>query len=421
MKTWILILLFPMQITYAQEMVTLEEFCRLARENYPKIRNKELITQISQLKLLDLNAGNLPVMTVQGQATWQSDVTRVEIPGALFSVPSLSKDQYRTSVDIRQVIWDGGLAEAGRKAENAMLRTMLSDIELELYRLNEQVSTAFFTYLVLEKQVEALLRQKETLEAQLEKTRSAIENGVAESVQATLLQAELLQITLSVSDLASARETAGRVLSLLSGREVSPSTILKYAPSAIITPEEVIRPELLHFDLLKDQLDHQKGVISRSRLPKIFGFGQVGYGNPGLNMLKNEFVPWLVVGGGISWSITDWGKSQRARQAIEFQQETIENEEQAFLHNLEILRQQQWEKVLNLQKQLNTDRQLLELRHEIAMNAASRMANGTITTADYVREINLETIAGINLATRSLQIDEAYFKYLIISGINTNK
>ena len=47
--------------------------------------------------------------------------------------------------------------------------------------------------------------------------------------------------------------------------------------------------EITLFNLQVEQLDFNKKVITKSRFPKISAFAQLGYGNPGLNMLKNSF------------------------------------------------------------------------------------------------------------------------------------
>jgi outer membrane protein TolC len=419
MKKWILVLLLPVQIAYAQETISLDSCLSWTRLNYPRLRMAELAIQMSSLRQTDLNTSYLPSLTATGQASWQSDVTRVEIQGAPFTVPSLSKDQYRASVDIRQTLWDGGVTDASRKLEEASLKAVLGELETELYKLNEQVSAVFFMTLILQKRSDVLKNQREVLDARLQALRSAIRNGIAPAADASLMEAEILQISLSLEELMSGKNKALKTLSLLTGKNITADNILTYSNIDSHPVTVVTRPEIRYFEMVNDKLELQKEVISRSRNPGIFGFGQAGYGKPGLNMLKNEFDPYLMVGAGVSWRITDWGKSVRARQMIDLQKENIETEKQAFLRSLDILREQQWEEILKLQRQQKTDQKLLELRQQVTRDAASRLENGTLMPADYIRELNQETIAEINLATRSLLLDEALFRYKIINGLET--
>ena len=180
-------MLFPLRIAWAQEPVHLDSCLFWARHNYPRLRVAELSIQMSNLRQTDLNTGYLPAITASGQASWQSDVTRVDIQGAPFTVPSLSKDQYKASVDIRQNIWDGGLTDASRKLEEASLKAELGELETELYRLNEQVANVLFMALILEKRSTILKKQQEVLDARLRVIRSAIRNGAATPADAALL------------------------------------------------------------------------------------------------------------------------------------------------------------------------------------------------------------------------------------------
>ena len=403
----------------AQESFTLEECCKLAAENYPKLKSAEISREISRLNQIDVNTAYLPSVHAQGQVTWQSDVTKVDIPNAPFTIPSLSKDQYRISVDIRQNVWDGGVTQSRRQLEESILQTNLNNLEVELYRLYDQVSQAFFAALTLDLKIRALEKQSETIEAQRKKIESGIRNGTVEPVNASILEAEQLQILQSMEELTSGRDISLNILSLLTGKEIPSTSNLKQQERIIRTRVAVTRPELRYFDSVREQMDQQAKLTGNLRNPKIYGFGQAGFGKPGLNMLKNEFEPYLVIGAGISWSITDWGKTQRAIQLLDYRKQNIEVERKTFLHQLELLRTRQWEEILRLERQLQADSEMVILRRSIARDAEARLNNGTITAADFLRELNLQTIAAINQVTRRLQIDEAYHKYLILSGLKT--
>lgn len=412
----ILLMVFHGRIV-AQESYTLEECCKLATENYPKLKSADISREISRLNQLGLNTAFLPSVAAQGKATWQSDVTKVDIPNAPFTIPHLSKDQYRISVDIRQNVWDGGVTQSRRQLEESVLQTSLSNLEVELYRLNEQVFRAFYAALILNLKIQALEKQSEIIQAQRNTIESGIRNGTIEPVNGAVLDAEQLQIRQGMEELTSGRDISLSILSYLTGKRISATSNLKQESSNIKSQVAVTRPELRYFDSVREQMDQQAKLTGSLRNPKIFGFGQAGYGKPGLNMLKNEFDPYMLIGAGVSWSITDWGKTRRAIQILEYNKQNIDVERNTFLHQLELLRATQWEEILRLERQLQTDDKMVTLRQSITRDAETRLNNGTIPAADYLRELNLETIAGINLATRRLQIDEAYHKYLIISGM----
>ena len=78
----------------------------------------------------------------------------------------------------------------------------------------------------------------------------------------------------------------------------------------------ITRPELKYFDLLGNKIDQNSQLLQKARSPKLFGFGQAGYGRPGLNMLKNTFDPYYLVGVGVSWNILDWNQTGRNRKIL---------------------------------------------------------------------------------------------------------
>ncbi len=55
------------------QSLTLEKAHELARNNYPLIKQKDLIRQTSGLNINNLRKGFLPQLTISGQATYQSD------------------------------------------------------------------------------------------------------------------------------------------------------------------------------------------------------------------------------------------------------------------------------------------------------------------------------------------------------------
>jgi len=56
-----------------------------------------------------------PQITINGQVTYQSDVTGLTIPNNLFKIDPLSKDQYKATAEIQQTLYDGGLNKKNRE------------------------------------------------------------------------------------------------------------------------------------------------------------------------------------------------------------------------------------------------------------------------------------------------------------------
>jgi outer membrane protein TolC len=104
-------------VAFAQTF-TLQQVQELARQNYPLIKQKELIQQTKEISIANLQKGFLPQFVLNGQATYQSEVTQVKIPVPGVNIDPLSKDQYRVLADVNQTLYDGGLIKQVWKNRN---------------------------------------------------------------------------------------------------------------------------------------------------------------------------------------------------------------------------------------------------------------------------------------------------------------
>src|SRR5882724_1397512 len=111
MKNWLLLTFFFASRLMAQEItgLTLTEANDLAQKNYPLIRQKDLVRQTADLNISNLSKGYLPQFSLSGQATYQSDVTKVNVSLPGFSIEPPAKDQYKIITEASQLIYDGGV------------------------------------------------------------------------------------------------------------------------------------------------------------------------------------------------------------------------------------------------------------------------------------------------------------------------
>ncbi len=418
MRKLFILLLLPAQMLFAQQEFSLDDCYGWARENYPNLKQAEIWQEITTLKKENIKTNYLPQVTLNGQATYQSDVTKVSISVPGINIPSVSKDQYKAYAEFKQSIWDGGISAANAQLEEAVLQSNLSQTEVELYKLNEQVSQAFFTTLAVEKQNELLAAQKKVLLEKLKTIQSGVKNQMVEKSAALALEAEILNLEQNQLQLESGRKTALKMLSILTGQNITDDAKLEYNPSKANTPNKTIRPEIQLFSAQKTQLEKQSDLLSKSLNPKVFGFGQAGYGRPGLNMLNDKFDTYYLVGVGVSWNAFDWKKTSRQKEMLQLQSQMISQTEATFNQNINLLLAQQNEQIDKLEKLIETDTKMVELRTEIAKTSASKLENETITTSDYIQDVQAETVAKLNNEIHRIQLNEAREKYALIKGKN---
>jgi len=416
MKKIILLLLLPIQLVFGQTETSLDSCYTWARENYPNLKQSESWKSITSLNQANIKTNYYPKVTLNGQASYQSDVIEIDFPIPGVTNPTVPKDQYKIYADLRQTIWDGGISEANSQLEEALLKSNLSELEIELYQLNQQVAQTFFLVLVIKEQLNVLTEQKKVLTEKLKLVESGIKNGMLEKSTGLVIKAEILNIEQREIELDAVRNATFKMLSILTGKPDLQNTNMVYNKPQTNFAQIINRPELQFFNSKSDALQSSKNVLSKTRNPKLFGFGQAGYGKPGLNVLSDNFDAYYLVGIGVSWNAFDWKNTTRKKQVIVHQQEMIQFQKETFIQNIELLLVQQKEQIFKIEKMLKNDREMVTLRTEITKAAASKLENEVITASDYIQEMQNETVAKLSYELHKVQLSNAREKYNLIIG-----
>lgn len=412
----LLFLFFQAPFLMAQEPVTLEQCQLWARENHPVLKQSGLYQQILDLKNENNSTSLLPQLTLNGQATYQSDVTRIGISIPGMTIPTADKDQYKIYLDLRQTIWDGGLSRARELINETENAGNQQQVEVELYQLKERVNQFYFTSFLVQENLQILEQKTGTLAERRKMIESAVRNGMALSSELDQLLAELLTTDQLSLELKNSLQTVLSALSILTGRPVDQLQNLTLATPPQSQDQPLMRPELDLFARQGDLLNANSEILKKQRHPKLFGFGQAGYGKPGLNMLNNEFDTWYLVGIGFNWNVLDWKTTSRQQQVLKLQQEIVQTRQQAFVRNIDLATDQQNKQIDQLNQLLKTDQELIQIRERITKTSASKLENGSITMADYIKDLNAETTAKLTLETHRIQRMEAQVKLENIRG-----
>jgi len=409
-------LLFPVHLLVAQENVTLEQCQTWARENHPALKQLELYQQILDLKNENNSTTFLPQVNLNAQATYQSDVTKIGLSLPNIKIPTVDKDQYKFYLDLKQTIWDGGLSKAKELINQAENAGNLQQTEVELYQVKEKVNQFFFTSFLIQENLKILDKKLETLNERKKILASAVNNGTVLSSELDQLLAELIKTDQLIIELKSSRETVLAALSILTGKTMDQMQSLALTEMPFLQEIPLKRPELDLFSKQNELLNANSEILQKQRNPKLFGFGQAGYGKPGMNMLNSEFDTFYLVGVGFSWNVLDWKTTSRQRQMIKFQQDIVLTKQESFVRNIDLATDQQNRQINQMNELLKSDEELISIRERITKTSASKLENGSITTADYIQDLNAETTARLMLETHKIQLNEARIKLGNIRG-----
>jgi len=413
----ILFFAFMVSWTYGQEL-SLDSCLSMARRNHPILRQAGIIDQISELRQQNIQVLNLPQFDLTARASWQSDVTKLALSMPGFAGPEpLSKDQYKVYVDIRQKLFDGGAAKKRGELEEADRLVSKQQNETELYKIKETVNSLYFNALIIQENLRIVDLKKETIDERIKIVSSAVNNGISLPNELDQLRAEKLLTEQQETELKSTRNTTLALLEIVAGTTITEqTTFLKPSLSTIDINNDLKRPEIKLFTLQKSKLDKSVEVLTNSRKPFVYAFGQAGYGRPGLNMLDNNFADWYMVGAGLSWNIWDWHKSSRERSTVKLQKDIIETNLDNFNRSVKMSLSQEENNILKLKNLIKSDEQLVSIKDQIAKRSAVALENGAITSADYIRDLNAALQAKANLETRKVQLVQASVNYQTIKG-----
>ena len=389
MRLLFIIVLILSGLTMRAQTITLEECLRMSRENYPLISDFENLDKQLEFRLKALNTNYYPKLDATLQYTWQNDVPGFDSPSPGFEVPKAPKEQYKAYVDVRQTIYDGGMTKAAKLLEESQTLADKQNVEVHLYALRTKVIDSYFLLLTLNQQLTQLEFNQEILQQRLDEMKVAVENGVLLQSEADLFEVELLNIEQNKYAIQEGRNAALEILQELTGTDLS----LNEEFLVPVTLENKARPEYNLFEAQQNQLGDYQHLKGRQRIPVVAGFGQLGYGNPGYNMLKDELATFYMVGVSLKWNIWDWKATSNEKQIIQLQTESVKIQEATFTKNLSLAEKEIESRIRKLDKVLGKDDDIILLREKITKARQSQMNNGTVTAADYIKEFNAESMA----------------------------
>lgn len=416
----IILLLVNITFVYSQDnSFTLKDCYKIAYENYPNAKQKSYYRSINNLKMDNLGINYLPQISFKGQATYQSDVTKLEIPIPTFKPTEISKDQYKLSLDVRQLLYDGGNTSSLKNTESKQVAVDEQKVEVDLFTLKQKINDLYFSVLLLQekKKVNELLVSD--LKSRIAETESRIKNEIVTVNNLYILQAQLLQTEQDINNIGNDKTGSLKMLSELIGFKISESTILNKPDFQNLTYDNDFsaRPEYKLFDYQKDQLNSYTDVVSSRIMPKVSAFGQAGYGRPGLNMLDNSFKPYYMVGLNLTWNPINWNSDNNEKQIYQINQKIVDSQKETFEKNLKVSLEKYKSDIEKYEDLIKKDEELISLREKIVATTFSQLQNGTITSTVYLTELNNKTQSQLMLETHKVQLLQAKINYLTTKGI----
>ena len=392
---------------------TLEECQRTAEQNYPLIRQYDLIEKTTNLTVANIGKGWLPQVSASAQATYQSDV--VAFPDQFkqlyqqmgLDMKGLKKDQYRVGIDVSQTIYDGGVISSQKEIAREQGKVQSAQNEVNLYNVRKRVNEMYFALLLLDDQIQLNSDLQELLLGNEKKLASMVKNGTAAESDLQSVKAERLNVVQQKTNLESQKRMLQTMLSTFCGIEMS--SVSKPIVNVAVAQQQTGQlPELKALDAQIGLINAQEKALNSALMPKLGVFAQGYYGYPGLNMFENMMSrDWSlngIIGARLTWNIGALYTRKNDKAKLNVQRSMFNVQRETFLFNNRLEQIQQNEEITRYRKLMADDDEIISLRSAVRKAAESKLSHGIIDVNDLVREINAENAARVSQSMHEIQM-----------------
>lgn len=383
----------------ALQAQTLDECQKAAEQNYPLIRQYDLIGKTTELTVANIGKGWLPQISASAQATLQSDVVswpdqmKTMMTSMGIEMKGLKKDQYRVGIDINQTVYDGGAISSQKAIAREQGKVEAAQTEVNIYNVRKRVNEMYFSLLLLNDQILLNHDLEELLAGNERKLASMVKNGTAAESDLQSLKAERLNTLQRTTELESQKRMLQTMLSTFCGIEVT--AVGK--PDARTSEGAGNRPEMRLFDSQLRLADMQEKALNSALMPKLGVFAQGFYGYPGYNMFEDMMShKWSwngMIGARLTWNIGALYTRKNDKARLKLQRDMTETNREVFLFNNNLEQIQQNENISRYKRLMADDDEIISLRSAVRKAAESKLSHGIIDVNDLVREINAENAA----------------------------
>jgi outer membrane protein TolC len=399
------------KLGFAQtDQLLLDSCYKMAKRNYPLVKQKNLIDELEKNALDNANKSWLPRLNFTSKATYQSEVIA-------FLGRSFPKDNYMTAIDLEQNIFDGGQIKSQKAIEHLNGENQRISQEVELYKLNDRITQLYCSILLCRENIKVIDLFKEDIKARKKNLESAVKNGL--TLESTLfeLEAEELKAEQNQSELKENLKGLYNTLGMYIGVAVSDATILVSSDlSNLNSSSKINRPEIKLFETQKSMLEARHKMITQLALPKLSFNAQGAYGRPGPNFL-NQNLRFFAQGGiNLRWNMATLYTMSNENKSFAINQKLIDVQKETFEFNIKTQLEQHSSQVASLKDILLKDDLIIEKRKSICNTSSKQLENGSITASDYILQLDAQMQALLNKKIHEIKLINAIANFRITAG-----
>ncbi|WP_279112335.1 TolC family protein [Hoylesella timonensis] len=415
MKRKILVFILSILISPCLAQLDIDQCHDMARQQYPLIKQYGLLEKSEAYTLSNAMKAFLPEVKFSFGANGFTDPTSSSPKTDAMGMGDMKNYLLNGSIQINQLIYDGGAISAQRKLTKAQAEADKKQLDVRLYEINQRVDQLYFGILMIDEQSKQLKLLQNDLTLSLNTVQSLMNGGLANQSDVDAVKVEQLRAAQQESSLRTSRKSYIQMLGLFIGKTLDEKTTLeKPVPLPISKPQGVLRPELSYFAAQQNLLETHRKSLTARLLPQLSAFAMGMYHNKVLDMMK----PAMLAGGiTLSWKISPFYTRKNDLRSIETRKSMINQERETFLFNIHLQNEKEQSVVEDLREKLKQDDEIIRLRENIHNVSVTKVKNGIQTINEMLRDVNAVNEARQQKSIHKIQLLEAMYQ---LKNINNN-
>lgn len=421
-----LLLMLTIPLALPAMGISLTECRKMAHDNYPAIKQYQLIDMSHDFTLDNVAKGWLPQVSASAGAYAFTDILKTNEQMDRMGI-DMKNWMTNASVTIRQNVYDGGQIAAQKKVTSAQSHVQKQQLDVSMYAINEHIDQLYFGTLLLDEQLsqnELLLKDLSTSEQTI---RSMMKGGIANQSDLDAILVEKLKVNQQKESLQESRKAYLRMLGVFVGKKLSESEKLEKPDMLTTAPWgtnnfkyttlpngatsngkwNVNRPELSYYASQSQLLDAQRKQLDTRLRPTVSLFG-LGMIHSKVSDMVNNGV--LAGGVSVSWNIGALYTRKNDIKKLEVQRALIDSQRETFLFNNRLQNEEADGAISSLRKQLKQDDEIVRLRENIRSKSDKKVQLGTESVNELVRDINAVSLARAQKAQHEILLLKEIYK-----------
>lgn len=426
-----LLLAMVLPASLSAQAITLKESLQMAHDNYPAIRQYQLIEQTRDFTLENASKGWLPQVSASAGAYAFTDPIKSNEQIARMGI-DFKNYMANASVTIRQNLYDGGEIVAQKEVTSAQSEVQKHQLHVSMYGINERVQQIYFSILLLDEQIVLNELHQKDLSTSEKNIRSLIKGGIANQSDLDAILVECLKLKQQKDAIVVSRQAYLQMLGVFIGKELMVSEKLEkpsMESNVLRTPEGttsdsssslflsknwgVNRPELQYYDSQNLLIDARRKQLDTRLRPtlSLFGMGM-------LHSKVSDMINYGMLAGGISlsWNIGALYTRKNDIRKLEVQRQMNDIQRKVFLFNNRLQNEQEYGVIASLRKQIAQDTEIISLRESIRSKSDRKVQLGTESVNELVRDINAVNLAKTQKAMHEIQLLQEIYKLKYINN-----